>query len=119
MAVSAQGGQAPIQVDLLAIVVAGDQTDQLFQRLNAERFCFTVIDSAGGLLQESAVCLLIGLEQTRLEELFASIQACCHTRRQFIPTRLEAAALPQPVMIEAEVGGATVYVLKVERFEQI
>ncbi len=105
---------------LVIVVVAGSQAGGLTQRLRGGGYYFTQLDSWGSLLEETTVCLLIGLNTTRLPALLAVIRECCQVHRQFIPARLDASMLQtQPVMIEAEVGGAAVYTFAVERFVQL
>ena len=105
---------------LVIATVAGAQAGPLTDRLTRDGFYATQIDSAGGILYEATVSLLIGLSQDRLPGLLEHLRDCCRTHRRFIPAHVEAPLLEiQPVMIEAEVGGATVYVLNVERFEQV
>lgn len=105
---------------LVIVTVTGAQAGALTDRLIHDGFCVTQADSSGGVLQEATASLLVGLERARLPRLLHHIRECCHTRRQFIPAHVEAPLFEvQPVMIEAEVGGATVYVLEVERFERL
>ncbi|MEE8392388.1 MAG: cyclic-di-AMP receptor [Anaerolineae bacterium] len=105
---------------LVLVTVAGSQAGALTDRLVRDEFYVTQVDSSGGILREATNSLLIGLDHARLPRLLEHIRECCPTRRQFIPAHVEAPLLEvQPMMIEAEVGGATVYVLDVERFEQL
>lgn len=105
---------------MVIATVAGDQAGELTQHLTQDGFYFTQVDSRGGLLEEPTICFLIGLNDTRLERLLGHLRECCHARRRFIPVQVEAAPLQiQPTMIEAEVGGAIIYALNVERFEQL
>ena len=105
---------------LIIATIAGAQAGVLTDRLIRDEFYVTQVDSSGGILYEATVSLLIGLDRTRLPRLLEHIRECCHTRRRFIPAHAESPTLEfQPMMIEAEVGGATVYVLDVERFEQL
>ncbi len=105
---------------LVIATVAGTQAGTLTDRLTHDGFYVTQVDSSGGILHEATVSLLIGLDRTHLPRLLEYIRECCRTRRRFIPTHIEASWLEiQPMMIEAEVGGAAVYVLNVERFEQL
>jgi uncharacterized protein YaaQ len=108
------------KINQLVIVVAGAQAGELMQRLRQERFYFTKIDSSGGLVQEPNVTLLIGLNDSSLEQLLSLVRKVCQPYRQFIPAHVSVHPMHmQPAMIEAEMGGATVYVLEVERFEQL
>jgi len=112
----------PNVVNQLAIVatVSGVQANALMDRLTRDGFYFTRVDSSGGILYETTLSLFVGLDRARLPLLLEHVRECCHTRRQFIPAHVEAPMLEvHPAMIEAEVGGATVYVLDVERFEQL
>jgi len=105
---------------LVIATVSGAQAGALTDRLTHDGFHVTQVDSSGGILYEATVSLLIGLNQAHLPRLLAHVRECCRTRRRFIPAHVEAPLLEiQPVLIEAEVGGATVYVLDVERFEQL
>lgn len=105
---------------LVIATVSGAQAGALMDRLTRDGFYVTQVDSSGGILHEATVSLLIGLDQTRLPCLLEHVRECCRTRRRFIPAHVEAPLLEiQPLMIEAEIGGATIYVLDVERFEQL
>jgi len=105
---------------LVIATVSGAQVGDLTDRLTRDGFYVTLVDSSGGILREATVSLLIGLDQARLSRLLEHVRECCPTRRQLIPAHVETPLLEiQPMMIEAVVGGATVYALDVERFEQL
>lgn len=108
-------------VNLLVIAtVAGSQAEALVQHLTADGFLVTRMDSSGGLLLESSVSLLIGLQRARLPHLLAHFREDCRRQRQMVPAHVEVlSAQMQPPMIEVEVGGASLYALDVERFEQL
>lgn len=108
-------------IDQLCLVtVLGEQTGELTARLVADGFHVTEMNSSGGLLQEVQVSLLIGLPRARLGALLAHIRDCCRRQRRFIAAHLEgSSSLFQPAIIEAETGGAIIYVFDVERFEQL
>ncbi len=108
-------------IDQLCLVtVLGEQSGELTTRLVADGFQVTEMNSTGGLLQEVQVSLLIGLSRTRLGPLLAHIRDCCRRQRRFIAAHLEgSSSLFQPAIIEAETGGAIIYVFDVERFEKL
>ncbi|OGO16706.1 MAG: hypothetical protein A2Z14_10900 [Chloroflexi bacterium RBG_16_48_8] len=110
----------PKAIDQLVIIVAsGYQPSQLQECLIREGFTFTEMESSSGLLQEPRVCLLVGLNHDRLSSLLEMIRKTCKPIQQYVPIRV---GLPegyaQVPMIEVQVGGATVYLLNIERFEQ-
>jgi uncharacterized protein YaaQ len=108
-------------IDQLAVLVlSGYQADDLMQHLVEARFYFTKIDSSGGLLNEPAVCLLIGFNQSRMPALLALVKKCCRPYTQYIPTQINSqSGYPSMSMIEAQAGGALIYIINVERFEQL
>ena len=108
-------------VDRLFFITAlGEQAEDLTERLTRDGFQITEIASAGGLLQQSQVSYLVGFNQQRQAQLLRNIRECCKRQRRFIPINMEGpASLLHATVIEAEVGGAEVFALNVERYEQI
>jgi uncharacterized protein YaaQ len=105
---------------LMLVTVSGEQTGELVQGLNQAGFYVTVVDSRGGLLDERTSTLLIGLDQGRAPQVLDKLRTDCRTRRRLIPAQLETPlASAQTLMIEAETGGALIFVFDVERFEQL
>jgi uncharacterized protein YaaQ len=104
---------------LIFLITSGPQSEQLMKDLRQESFHFTVIDSTGGIIRESQVCLLLGLENKRMPILSELMRRNCQPYRQYIPTqaRLPGDLTSMP-MVEAQMGGALVYMMNVERFEQ-
>ena len=104
---------------LVIVTAAGEQAGDLMRRLTEGGFHFTQIDR-GGLFQEIPASLLIGLDRVDLSRLLALVRECCPTQRRFIPAQAETPWIEGVgMMVEAEVGGATICVLDVERFEQL
>ena len=66
---------------------------------------------------DGAVALLVVRGTSMVLE---KLRAECHTRRRLIPAQLETPlASAQTLMIEAETGGAIIYLFDVERFETL
>ncbi len=112
---------SPGQVNQLVLAtVAGNQAGELVEKLTGDGFHVTIIDSSGGILQEATVSLLIGLDKANRTCLLEHLRNCCRAYTHFLPAHVEGPFLQaQPVMIEAELGGATVYAFDIEYFEQL
>jgi uncharacterized protein YaaQ len=106
---------------LVVVIAASDQVHDLSKALIREKFFFTRVDSTSGLIEEATVCLLIGIQGARHDELMKIIADCCSPRSKFIPTGFEGQMLQMEMMpmIEAQVGGALVYTLDVDHFEHL
>ena len=110
-----------LSTDRIAItIVDGTQSKALIKALNQEGFYVTVLDAVGGFLHEALVTLLIGMPHSRLPRFFTIVRERCPSRTRYVPMGVELSLAPgYPMMIEARVGGATVFILPVERFEQL
>lgn len=109
-------------VDQLAFVaVSGTQAGDLMQHLTKNNFYYTKIDSSGGIIQEPMVCLLIGFDKERKDDLMKLSRKYCKPHKQYIPANMsvQPGYTNQIPMIEAQMGGAVIHLLNVERFEQI
>jgi uncharacterized protein YaaQ len=113
--------EPPEKVDVLVILVAsGLQAPQLMDQLSKDKFTFTKLDSFGGVIQESTICLLLGINQSRMQSLQDLVNEYCQPVSQYIPAHMVNAP-PEYLsmaMVEAKVGGAVIYTMNVERFEQ-
>jgi uncharacterized protein YaaQ len=106
---------------LVVVIAIADQINALAKKLNQANFYFTRIDSTSVLVEDPTVCLLIGIDSQRHAELMVLIEAACQPRSKFIPTGFEPQMMQmhlQP-LIEAQIGGAIVYTLDVDYFENI
>jgi uncharacterized protein YaaQ len=111
----------PLELNRLVIlIVSGAQFDLLVKHLAREKFTFTVINTTGGMIQETEVCLLIGFHSDRLPTLLEVIRKDCHPYRQYVSSQgIMQGEKGNPPMVEVELGGARIYMMNVERYEQI
>ncbi len=108
-----------VAIDQLVIAVVSSQdVGELAQQLIRNGFYFTRVTSYGGLLTDEIVSLLVGINNSRHAALLDLIGRCCHTRVKYVPAIDNSAFQGQPLMIEAEVGGAIIYTCEVEQFVQ-
>jgi uncharacterized protein YaaQ len=104
---------------LVFVVVSGRQADLLSQALVKERFYFTKFDISMFAFQETTLCLMIGLNSSRSGTLMQLVEENCQPHQEYVPVQFTPpAGFPPLSMIEARVGGALVYQVEIERFEQ-
>jgi uncharacterized protein YaaQ len=105
---------------LVIIIVSSAQAGTLMEKLGQLDFHFTKVDSSGGFLHEATLCLFVGLQREQRSALVELVRHHCHRRKIYIPAHMDVTQIQgQPLMIEAETGGAAVFTLNVERFEQL
>jgi len=110
--------ETSIHLLLLAVVQEQDQ-DAATRALEQLRIPVVRLSSAGGFLGRRNSTLLIGLQRGREEEALKALEESCRQRIEYLTLPLEGSPLPMPTPVPVTVGGATVFALPVEHFEEI
>ncbi len=103
-------------------VVQGEDSIRLSTNLRQNDIRFTTIDSTGGFLRERNSTYLVGVEDDKLQQVLDLVAASCHTRSEYVssyPSAFDPTEFYMPRPIEVQVGGATVWIVDVERFEPL
>lgn len=107
----------------LVITVVQDQDAmRLLDGLVEKGYSATKLASTGGFLKEGNTTLLIGVDDDKVEDVLAVIRETCKRREQYItPIMNMSKSITNhiPPSVEVPVGGGTVFVVNVERFEKI
>ena len=105
---------------MLRAIINSDDAHSVMNHLMESGFQITKLATTGGFLRAGNVTILIGLEDSRLDEAMDLIRKYSNTRKQIIPTTANLGVGFHPAMpVEVTVGGATVFVLNVEQFEKL
>jgi len=107
---------------LIVAVVQAKDADEVVGALNARGFQATQITSAGGFLRESNVTLLMGVQPTYVAEVLRTMRERCQSRTRFVNPLMpmvEPAEFHIASPVEVLVGGATVFVMEIERYERV
>ena len=105
---------------MLLAIINSDDAHSVMNHLMEAGFQITKLATTGGFPRAGNVTILIGLEDSRLDEAMDLIRKYSNTRKQIIPTTANLGVGFHPAMpVEVTVGGATVFVLNVEQFEKL
>ena len=107
-----------IKLLMLAVVQEQDR-DQATRALEALGVPVVFLFSAGGFLGRRNATLLIGLHDENEEQALKALQETCKQHIEYLTLPLEGSPLPMPTPVPVTVGGATVFALPVEHFEEI
>lgn len=106
---------------LIIAIVQDKDAHRLLSALTQNSFRATKLASTGGFLREGNTTLLIGVDDEQVDKVVDIINRTCQAREQLV-TPLSPMGGPAdsyiPYPVEIMVGGATVLVLNVERFEK-
>jgi uncharacterized protein YaaQ len=115
--VRAEGGPGAIRY-LLGAVVQLQDLRKATRALENLGLSVTHLPSTGAFLGRRSVTLLIGLPEGMGPAVFDVIKETCHQRVEYISTPLEGAPMPIPLSTPITVGGATLFTLEIERYEE-
>jgi uncharacterized protein YaaQ len=115
---------APIlaAVKLVVAIVQNEDAGALVDGLLEREFRATRLHSSGGFLKGSNATIVLGVEDDQVESVLDIVRAYCTSRTQAVspmPPIMEPGEFFMPYPIEVDVGGATVFVLPVERVERL
>lgn len=107
---------------LVFAVVHDEDGTKVMDELNRANFSVTKLCSTGGFLRSGNTTLLVGVEEEKLDEVIEIIKNHSKSRKQLVnstiaPNGMGAVFIPYPV--EISIGGATIFVTNVERFEKV
>lgn len=106
---------------MIIAVVQDKDSSRLQDALVEKNYRATKLATTGGFLKAGNTTFMIGVQDAQIDEVMDIIRENCKSRNQMVapvsPMGGNADAyVPYPV--EVEVGGATVFVLPVESFQQ-
>ena len=103
---------------LIIAIVNKEDSSKLISNLNKAGFMSTKLSTTGGFLSAGNVTLIIGTEEEKVDDCIKIMEGCCSKRTQMVSTGAGShmdqffTSLP----VEITVGGATVFVVDVDRF---
>ena len=106
---------------MINMIVNKIDSDVVCDALRKSGFIFTKIATTGGFLRSGNITLLLGTEDDRVEEVIAILRKNCEQRKVAMPIPVMGNGV-NPMMYNASaevmVGGATLFIGNVERFEK-
>jgi uncharacterized protein YaaQ len=109
-------------VKLIVAIVHNEDAGVLVDALLDRDYRATRLHSSGGFLKQSNATIVLGVDDDQVDEVFGIVRDNCTSRTQVVnpmPPIMEPGEFFMPYPLEVEVGGATVFVLPVERSERI
>ncbi len=105
---------------LILAIVNRDDAGAVTQSLTKRGFSSTKLSTTGGFLLSGNVTILVGVDEEKGQDVLDVLKEHSHSRKQMIPASTEVNFGYYPAMpVEVTVGGATIFVVDIERFERI
>jgi len=106
---------------LVIAIVNDDDSYNVIESLTENNFRVTKLASTGGFLKSGNTTLFIGAEDDKVDKAIEIIREECKTRKEITTTgpMVGDSSSFVPIPIEVVVGGATIFVVDIERFEKL
>ena len=104
---------------LIIAIVQDEDASRLISSLMNEGYSATKLATTGGFLQAGNTTFLVGTDDTRVDEVLSIIEKHSKKRTQMVPTTNYGTTTYASFPVEVTVGGATVFVMSVDRYEKI
>lgn len=102
---------------LVIAVINGDDSSAVINGLTSNGYYSTRLSTSGGFLKSGNVTLMIGVEDEKVDDVISIIGEFSKERKQMImPSAGFAMEGIISTPIEITVGGATVFVIDVDKF---
>lgn len=103
---------------LVIAIVQDEDSLELIESITEAGFRVTKLATTGGFLKSGNTTLLIGVEKDKVQSVLDVIEDICKRRKQLVTTASPITGnidMFMPYPIEVEVGGATVFVIDVDK----
>ncbi|MBQ7718849.1 MAG: cyclic-di-AMP receptor [Clostridia bacterium] len=106
---------------LVLAIVNTDDGDKAMSALNTAGYSVTKLATTGGFLRSGNMTLLIGVEEEQVEGVIDILKDKCSVRKTIMssPSSPDMAGMVCHYPLEVDVGGATIFVVDVDRFEKV
>ena len=105
---------------LITAIVNKEDSKNVCNELLKSKFYVTRLATTGGFLMAGNTTFISGVEDEKVDEVIGIISKCCKQRTEIVPgTATLGLGIESTMPMEVTVGGATVMVTNVERFEKL
>ena len=107
---------------LVIAIAQDDDAGDLIDVITENGFRVTKLATTGGFLKSGNTTLMIGVEDDKVDTVLALIEDICKVRKQIVSSPSPVAGstgvyVPYPV--EVDIGGATIFVVDVDKFLRV
>ncbi len=108
---------------LVFAIVSSEDDYAVIRNLNKEGYSVTKMSSTGGFLRVGNTTLLIGAEEEDVDKIIDIIKEHSKRRKKILVNTEPYLGTVMPITVsptsQIEVGGATIFVVDVDKFEKV
>ena len=105
---------------LIFAIVSNDDSSRVSKELTKNKYSVTKLATTGGFLMAGNTTFLIGTDDNRVDDVIRIIGMHSKKRTQMVPSSASyGVGMYTSFPVEVQVGGATIFVTNIERFEKL
>lgn len=105
---------------LIVTIMSKDDASMVVSALTEEKIQVTKLSTAGGFLNMGNATLLIGIEEHKVEKVISIISEYSSKRKQIMPNSMPPElGISSVLPFEVTAGGATIFVINVDRYKKV
>ena len=105
---------------LIFAIVSNDDSSRVSKELTKNKYSVTQLATTGGFLMAGNTTFLIGTDDDRVDDVIRIIGMHSKKRTQMVPSSASyGVGMYTSFPVEVQVGGATIFVTNIERFEKL
>ena len=105
---------------LIFAIVSNDDSSRVSKELTKNKYSVTKLATTGGFLMAGNTTFLIGTDDDRVDDVIRIIGMHSKKRTQRVPSSASyGVGMYTSFPVEVQVGGATIFVTNIERFEKL
>jgi uncharacterized protein YaaQ len=110
----------PEQIDrVMTIIIQIQDEKKAVKALSQLGIKPVQFSTSGGFLGRQNVTLFMGMPAKLIDAALNVLERTCQKRTEYVSTPLEGTPLPIPLSTPIVVGGATIFVFTIDRFEEL
>jgi uncharacterized protein YaaQ len=103
----------------MAAIIQLQDTDIAIGKLVEAGFPVSKMSSSGGFLGRRNVTILVGIQHGQEAQVHEILAKICRRRIEYVATPIEGSPFHLPLSTPVTVGGATLFTMAVEHYEEI
>ncbi len=105
---------------LVMAIVGSDDSANVAEALTKDGFSVTKLATTGGFLKSGNTTFIVGTDDDKVDRVIDIVSEQSRRRTQLVPnTATMDMGMYSAYPVEVTVGGSTIFVLPVERFEKV
>lgn len=105
---------------LILAIVSNDDSGAVSSALTREGYSVTKLATTGGFLMAGNTTFISGVEDEKVDEVISIVSKYSSRRNQMVPSASTMdSGMYSSFPVEVTVGGSTIFVMDVDRFEKV